>query len=36
MSNQTIKNDPANGGDESHSELENTLRLLWLERRDPN
>jgi len=36
MSNQTIKNDPINSGEEGHSELENKLCLLWLGRRDSN
>ena len=36
MSNQTIKNDPINRGDEGHSELENKLRFLWLGRRGSN
>ena len=36
MKNQTIKNTPANRGDNKEKETEMSLRSIWLGRRDSN
>ena len=36
MKNQTIKNTPANGGENKESETEMSLRSIWLGMRDSN